>query len=368
MSDESTPLPAPPMPSLQRKPNLKLIAGAAIVLIAVALAGYFFFIAGQPALPPAESAPVVPSEQTPAQKPEMNISIGNATVPKENVTGGGEEKVPAVPRNVSSKISDGRFAIKENFAAPLKVYVIDGNHADSVLVNKGEFYMLVDAGSFSQADAFLKKLGVERLNVVVATRDYSGAISGLPALLDAYAVGELWENGAAQQGTDYYSLLEKARGKGITIKTPVALDRMEVNGLAVAVLNPQRQRIFSNPDNDAIVLKLSAGNFCMLLLNPTVQERENALISTGESLRCDAATYYKHGEGRPEPSVLIGSYALPKDVIISVGKNNSVGLPSNTTITRLTLKSVKVWRTDTDGTVLVEAKSDGSSYSVSKNN
>jgi competence protein ComEC len=275
--------------------------------------------------------------------------------------------MPAAHRNASADISEGKFAIKENFATPLKVYVISDGHADSVLVSKGEFNMLVDAGNFPQADAFLKKLGITRLHVVVATRDYAGAIGGLPAILDAYQVDELWENGAAQQGSDYYSLLEKARMRGITLKKPVALDGMEVNGLAVTVLNPQQQRIFSNPDNDAIVLKLSAGGFCMLLLNPTVQERENAIISTGESLRCDAATYYKHGEGRPEPSLLIGSYALPKDVIISVGRNNSVGLPSNTTITRLALKSVKVWRTDTDGTVLVEAASDGSSYKVSGN-
>ena len=312
----------------------------------------------------------------PAVEPEISVSMGNgsaageanvsvnATIPAE---GEEEELLPEIPRNVSGSIMDGQFAIKENYATPLKVYVINDGHADSVLVNKGEFYMLVDAGNFAQVDAFLKKMGVKRLNVVVATRDYSGAIGGIPSLLDSYKVDELWDNGAAQENTAYYSLLEKASEKKVLLKGPEAGESIDVNGMIVTVLNPQLQRVLSNPDNDAIVLKLSVGNFCMLLLNPTVQERENVLISTGEPLRCDVITHYRHGEGRPEPSLLISSYAKPKDAIISVGKNNSMGLPSNTTINRLSLLSVKVWRTDTNGTVLVEAASDGSSYTVSGN-
>jgi len=328
---------------------------------------------------PGQEPTVAPQPQpTPVPEPEINVSIGNGSVAEgANATANGTlpseggteaEILPETPRNVSGSIMDGQFAIRENFATPLKVYVIKDGQADSVLVNKGEFNMLVDAGSFAQVDAFLKKMGITRLNVVVATRDYSGAIGGIPNLLDSYKVDELWDNGAAQEGTAYYSLLEKAREKKVLLKGPEALESMEVNGMTVTVLNPQLQRIFSNPDNDAIVLKLSAGNFCMLLLNPTVQERENVLISTGENLRCDVITYYKHGEGRPEPSLLISSYAKPKDAIISVGVNNSVGLPTNTTLTRLALQSIKVWRTDTGGTVLVEAKSDGSSYTVSGNN
>lgn len=354
------------------RPEMALAVAALLILFSgCALPGQEPSVESQPQ-PVPQPAPVPP------QAPEINVSIGNGSVAGEaNVTANGTlpseggteaEILPEVPRNVSGSITDGEFAIRKNYATPLKVYVISDGQADAVLVNKGEFNMLVDAGSFAQVDAFLKKMGIKRLNVVVATRDYGGAIGGIPSLLDSYRVDELWDNGAAQKGTAYYSLLEKAGEKKVLLKGPEALESMEVNGLNVTVLNPQLQRSLSNPDNDAIVLKLSAGSFCMLLLNPTVQERENVLISTGEPLRCDVITYYKHGDGRPEPSLLISNYAKPKDAIISVGMNNSVGLPSNTTLTRLALQSVKVWRTDQNGTVLVEAKSDGSGYTVSGNN
>src|SRR3989344_8274193 len=259
---------------------------------------------------PAPAPVPIPPPDTALQEQQINISISNESengslngtiAPEED----GGEFAGIMPRSVSPKIYDGQFKVREDFAAPLKVYVIADGQADAVLVNKGKFYMLVDAGNFTQVDSYLKKLGVKRLNVVVATRDYSGAIGGLPELLDAYEVDEVWENGAAQEGTPYVALLQKAGEKGIVTKVPSALDEMSVSGLDVMVLNPGATQFYSNPDIDSIVLKLSAGEFCMLLLNPTVQERDNAIISTGESLRCDVITYYRHGEGRPEPSVLV---------------------------------------------------------------
>lgn len=341
------------------------IAFAAVFLSAVLLFG----CASQGAA--ISGTPQAPAPGTPQGGISINVSANgsNAAVNESAALPEEEEADPyanITPRNISGKISDGQFRAVEGFSSPLKVYVIDGGQADSVLVSKGEFYMLVDAGNFAAANALLKKLGVKRLNVLVATRDYEGAIGGMESILDSYQVDELWENGAAQPGTSYAAVLGKARAKGITIKAPEAKDTLSFGGLAVTALNPAAQRSYSNPDSDSIVLKLSSGSFCMLLLNPTVQERENAIISAGEKLRCDAITYYRHGEGRPVPSLILENYALPKDVIISVGKNNTGGLPSNTTLTRLALKSVAVWRTDIDGTVLVENDGIGGAYNVSR--
>ncbi len=276
------------------------------------------------------------------------------------------------PRNASDRIGDGLFRINDMPAAMLNIYVISDGYADSILVNKGQFNMLVDSGSSAETLGFLRNQGVMRLNVVVATRDDPGAIGGLSDVLDAYSVDEFWDNHVQSNpslvalvppSTAYAELLQKVKDGNITVKHPQAGDNLSVSGMDVSVLNPQSPRLKGNPDVDAIVMKVSFNNFCALLLNPTVQERESALMGTGGDLDCPVMTYFKHGEGRPEPSLLLTNYP-PKDVIISVG-GNADGLPSQTTLTRLKMQGITVWRTDVDGTLRVY--SDGySPYAIKK--
>ena len=100
--------------------------------------------------------------------------------------------------------------------------------------------------------------------------------------------------------------------------------------------------------------------FCALLLNPTVQERETAFLPLGQGLQCNLVTYFKHGEGRSIPSLLLNEYP-PQDAIISVGPNGD-GLPSKTALTWLNMQNIRIWRTDLNGTIRVS--SDGSTYHV----
>ncbi len=331
--------------------------------------------AEQPAEPtgPADLTPSAQQNQPEAvEEEEEEVPEEEQVAEEEEPVEEEEEPEPqAEPRSMSDNIADGEFMIADQPAAELKIYVIDAGHADSVLVNKGEFYMLMDAGNFAPVNSFLKAKGIDNLNVVVATRDYSGAINGLESILDAYQVGEFWENGAstasAEYSSEYISLLQAVETKGITVKHPEAGDRLSVSGLDITILNPQTQRLYSNVDTDAIVMKLSNNDFCAVLLHPTIYERENALISSKEDLRCNVATFFKHGEGRPTgSSVLFDSYIKPRDVIISVGENDDE-LPQPTTITWLGLRDISIWRTDADGTVMVS--SDGiNPYTISGGN
>jgi len=266
--------------------------------------------------------------------------------------GGGEEAPPSdfVPRNVSDRIGDGQFRLKKQDYSALRIYVLDAGQADSILVTKGDFAVLIDAGS--NVSDYIKKLGIKRLNIVVASRDYAGAIGGLSGILDDFPVDEFWDNGVPAASAEYAALLAKVEEKKITVKHPEAGESFAFSGVRFTALNPQKQRLYGSPESDAIVLKVSMGDFCMLLLNPTVQERERALMGAGESLRCGVITYFMHGEGRPDPSLLISSTS-PQYAIISVGQNNSLGLPSATTLTRLQLAGVRVLRTDTSGTIRV---------------
>ena len=327
--------------------------------------------------PPVSSAPPTPAVNAsanatlPANGTNSTAAIANDTngsvtiLPDQN--GSGEEQVfLGIPRNVSDKIDGGEFWLTDTGLEQLKIYVISCGNADCILVGKGHFHMLIDAGNAEPVKQLLTRLGVMKIDVMVATRDDPGAIGGLGELLNEYEVGEFWYNGLKGSSPEYTSLLMNVKSKGITVKLPKAGDAMNVSGLKVAVLNPQNPPLNGNPDVDAVVLKLSTKDMCMLLLNPTIQEREIALMNSKESLACGVMTYFKHGDGRPTPSLLVEGNNKPNDVIISVGPND-LGLPSPTTITRLQISKINVWRTDSDGTLAVFSKITGG-YDIGKYN
>lgn len=321
-----------------------------------------------------EPAPVAPEPENSTPPSQVqNGTNGTAANGMGNNTTTGIVELPTynehvfsgIPRNVSDNISDGEFDILDFRLEPLKVKVLNCGNGDCVFVNKGLFYMLVDAGEAQPVIDEMDSRGIDRLNVVVATRDDPLAIRGISSIINSYTVDEFWYNGIDTGSAEWKSLLSLVKERGIAVKRPVVGDRMDVSGLGITVLNPQKQKMLSNPDNDAIVLKLSNKNFCMVLLNPTVQERENALITGSESLKCPVVTYYRQGMGRPDPSLLLKFYIQPKNAIISVG-TGIAGLPSNTTLTRLAGDGVAVWRTDTQGAISVVSDLTGE-YVISAN-
>jgi len=308
-----------------------------------------------PGLPTVPDVPVAWGNQTqiaPAEPENVNTAANESNASEGQAAEG--QGSAAVARNVSDRIGDGAFSIKKTPFEPLHIYVINDSNADAVLVRKGSFTMLIDAGDFLPVRKVLDGLGIERINVLVATRDDPGAINGMEDMVYGYAVDEFWDNNVTPSSREYSAALAAVAAKGITVKHPQEGDNLTVNGLDIRILNPQKQRMNGNPDIDAIVMRLGSGKFCAMLLNPTVQERENALIGRGVKTSCPVATFFKHGEGRPTSSLLIEGNSALRDVIISVGPNGE-SLPSPTTLTRLSLKNYNVWRTDLNGTVDVYA-------------
>jgi len=309
-----------------------------------------------PELPVVPEVPVAWGNQTPiapAEPENVNTAENVSNATSENQTEV-EEGQNAIGRNVSDRIGDGTFSITKTPFEPLHIYVINDSNADAILVRKGSFTMLIDAGNFLPVRQLLDELFITRVNVLVATRDDPGAINGMEDMIYGYDVDEFWDNNVAPSSKEYKAALAAVAEKGITVKHPQEGDNLTVNGLDIRILNPARQRMNGNPDSDAIVMRLGSGKFCAMLLNPTVQEREAALIGRGVKTTCPVATFFKHGEGRPTSSLLIEGNSALQDVIISVGENDD-GLPSSTTLTRLAIKGYNVWRTDQNGTIDVYA-------------
>lgn len=68
------------------------------------------------------------------------------------------------------------------------------------------------------------------------------------------------------------------------------------------------------------------------------------------------ATWMQHRENFLTPFLL-------KDAFISIGKNNTVGIPSDSVLKSLNKRSIKIFRTDINGDIILTANKKGK-YSI----
>ncbi|MEM4634021.1 MAG: MBL fold metallo-hydrolase [Candidatus Anstonellaceae archaeon] len=291
------------------------------------------------------------------QSGEVLVGFGNASSEKKEEILQDISAPTRIPRSASDRIYEGSFDIKEPFAEPMKIHFINAGFADSILVEKGEFRMLIDSGNGEKVGEYLNSIGITKLDVVVATHDDPSAIAGMLDIFDNYQVGELWKSDPWKPSDTYTIMLAKARAENAAIKNPEAGEKMVFGGMEFFILNPPKAKgKNNNPKIDSIVMKIKNGEFCVVLLNPAVQEMEPALISVAqlnnESLRCDVITYFNHGEARAIPPSIL-EHANPKDVIIFAGENE-FGLPSPTTLRMLEdIQKRKVWLTSKGPAVIL---------------
>lgn len=251
--------------------------------------------------------------------------------------------IPAIPK------STGGVTPTE-----LKVHFIDVGQGDSTLLQSGGKTMLIDAGSSDAGPrvvSYLKSQGVKSLDVVAATHPHEDHIGGMTTVLTAFPVSLYVDNGATHTTSTYENLMKRL----VSDNTPYA----EVQGgktipfapgITVNVLSGSTS---SDLNQGSLVLKVTDGSQSFLLTG-------DSSTMSGD-MNANILKVPHHGSNTALPSGYI-SRVNPEVAIISAGSGNSYGHPAINTITFLQNAGAKVYRTDTDGTVMITT--DGSTYSI----
>ena len=86
----------------------------------------------------------------------------------------------------------------------LSIYFIDVEQGDSILIDYGEYEILIDGGGKSPGVVnYLKPLVDGSLEVMVATHPHADHIGGLIDVLAQYQVNEIWHNGDTATSKTY---------------------------------------------------------------------------------------------------------------------------------------------------------------------
>jgi len=105
-----------------------------------------------------------------------------------------------------------------------------------------------------------------------------------------------------------------------------------------------------NLNNTSIALKLIYGETAFFLGGDIEKEVEREILAKGIDLQCGVMKANHHGSDSSNTEEFIKAVG-PQYCVISVGKNNSFGLPSRRVENRFLRENCRILRTDQLGTI-----------------
>ena len=232
----------------------------------------------------------------------------------------------------------------------LTVRFLDVGQGDATLIQHPDGTAVLFDGGPPEGGVtrLLRRAGVSRLSVVVAThasRDHHG---GLAEVLARYPVGLLLDGGDGNPAPGLEAVRGEARGRGIRIVPAVAPMSLRAGGLEIRVLSPLPRPpgpAPEDPNRRAVVAIVSSGAFDLLL---SADAESEALLPL-DLPDVEAMKVPHHGSSDPGlPAVL--DRLRPELAAIEVGVN-TYGHPAPSTLAALDHAGVTTYRTDRDGTV-----------------
>ena len=241
----------------------------------------------------------------------------------------------------------------------LTAVVLDVGQGQSVLLRSGSFLALVDCGGDAPADAgdvaadYIQSLGRSRLDLLVISHCHADHANGVPQLLERVEVGAIaLPDTEAGEGLRE-EILSLAEEKGIPIQF-VASDTAYLleNGASITLFPPLG--VGTDTNELGLSLLATADGFDVLITGDMSGEVEELLLTHTALPDIELLVAGHHGSATSTTQALLEA-VRPELAVISAGANNRYGHPARETLERLAAIGAEIYRTDLQGTVVIQA-------------
>ena len=244
----------------------------------------------------------------------------------------------------------------------LEVHFIDVGQADSILITQKDSAMLIDGGNNEDSDLvknYLRNEGIKKLDYVIGTHPHEDHIGGLDAVIKSFDIGSVIMPKAESDTRTFEDLIDAVIEKGLKITAPVPETEYGLGDAGFVILAPNSEE-YEDLNDYSVVIKLTYGNSSFLFTGDAEEVSENEMLAKGYPIKADVLKVGHHGSDSSTGDGFLKAVS-PEYAVISVGKGNSYGHPSQKTLDSLDAAGVTVYRTDEAGTII--AISDGKTIS-----
>lgn len=236
----------------------------------------------------------------------------------------------------------------------MKVHFIDVGQADCILVENNSKYMLVDGGNNDDKDVildYLNRLGVKEFEAIIMTHPHEDHIGSIDTVIQEFKVKKIYAPKKEHTTKTYEDVLNAVIETGNTLHAPKPGEKFSFGAVTITFLAPSKD-YGNNLNNWSIGIKVSNGKHSFVMCGDAEREAEEDMLATKLDLSADVLKLSHHGSDTSSTKEFMKA-VNPKYAVISVGKGNTYGHPSKSTIKMLKDNKIEYFRTDKQGTIVI---------------
>lgn len=240
----------------------------------------------------------------------------------------------------------------------LRVHFLDVGQGDAAFIELPDGNsMLIDTGNASNGSQivdYIEDLGYKKIDYLVASHPHSDHIGGMEAVLDSFSIGEIYLPNIGATTQVFEDLLYAITENGHKISTAKEGEQIAPG---ILILSPSAADDYGDNLNDwSAVISITYGHRTFIFMGDA-----GASQAIDYAISADVLKVSHHGSERGTSENLL-EIIQPDIAIISVGQENGYGHPSDTVLQALKTVGANVFRTDVNGTIIVET--DGTTLTV----
>ena len=236
----------------------------------------------------------------------------------------------------------------------IKIHYIDVGQGDAILVQVNNKNLLIDSGPRSEKKKltdYLDSIYIPQLDYVIATHPHEDHIGNMSYIITNYKILNFYSPKVESNTTAFESMAEALARKEIKIKILKANNKSIDLGdnTLVEIFSPNLDS-YDNLNNYSPIIKVSYGNNSFLFTGDAEEDLEEEVLSKSFNFKSDVLKIGHHGSSTSTSKNFLDR-VNPEITIISVGKENSYGHPTNKTLEKI--KNSTIYRTDINGSIVI---------------
>lgn len=250
----------------------------------------------------------------------------------------------------------------------VSVHFIDVGQGDCALISAGNTFTLIDSGEYTAAEdvvAYLEDLGVERLDMVIATHPHSDHIGSMNTVLDKFGADVVvmpkLTSDMIPTTVSYERLLKSVKSCGASLEyAQVGKIYDIIEECTLEIVAPVTD--YDDLNNYSIAAVLRHGENSFMFTGDIEKKAERDILDSGADISANVLKVGHHGSKTSSLKAFVQA-VNPRYAVISVGTPNDYGHPHEKTLDLLENLGIEVLRTDESGNIVFV--SDGSTLEIS---
>lgn len=240
-------------------------------------------------------------------------------------------------------------------AQSLELRFFDVGQGAAVLIREGGKAVLVDAGPNGLVAEQLRTLGVDTLDLVIASHNHADHIGGMAPVFHSVVVRHYLDNGIPHNTDTYNQTVAIVERSGAQYLRATSR-RITLGEARLRILPPPPDAHDQNTASVGVLVEY--GGFRALLTGDS-EERELAHWLQHDSIPRVYVLKVPHHGADDGTTPAWANATRPSVAIISASRTNGYGHPTPRTLAIWQSVGAHIYRTDFHGTIVVQAKPDG---------